>query len=328
MSLQISVVICTRNRPDTIGQAVETVAGCDFSGFDIHIMDQSTDTKTQEIVGALSERYASKCDIVYHHLAKAGLSAAYNAGIRTTTGDLIAFTDDDVTVPSDWLSQIKATFDADADAELLYGQVCIPESVIPELQNGNHIPVLVFEEAKRFVPTEPYEPFGMGANMAIRRRLIERVGGFDEAMGGGGTLRSSQDHDFAYRTHRFGGTIALAPKVKVDHYGIRSEDQWPGTLMAYGFGDGAFYGKHIRCGDKRLVLTFAKLLIKFRLREVQRRLGKTPFKPDLHGRNLMAGYRAGLAFDIDPKYRLYQESSRGGKMSVTEANAVTTATRK
>ena len=328
MSIQVSVVICTRNRPDTIGQAVETVAECDFTDFDIHIMDQSTDTKTEEVVRELSAKFASKCDIVYHHLSKAGLSAAYNAGIKTTTGDIIACTDDDVTVPTDWLTQIKAAFDHDPDAELLYGQVCVPASIVPDLQNGNHIPALVFTEAKRFAPDAPYEPFGMGANMAIRRRLMDRVGGFDEAMGGGGTLRSSQDHDFAYRTHRFGGTIILAPQVWVDHFGIRSDEQWPGTLVAYGFGDGAFYGKHIRCGDRNLIFVFAKKLIEYRLREVKRRFGKEPFKPDLHGRNLMAGYRAGLAFDIDSKFRLYQESERGGKMSVTDANAVTTATRK
>ena len=41
--------------------------------------------------------------------------------------------------------------------------------------------------------------YGMGANFAARRGLMERVGGFDEILGGGGPLKSSQDFDLQYR---------------------------------------------------------------------------------------------------------------------------------
>ena len=62
-------------------------------------------------------------------------------------------------------------------------------------------------------------------------------------------LRSSQDFDFALRVYRAGFAVLLDPAVKVDHYGARTKAQWPGTLVAYGIGDGAFYGKHVRCRD-------------------------------------------------------------------------------
>ena len=49
--MSISVIICTRDRSDTIGQALESVCQCDYSHFDVHIMDQSTNDQT-----ALSSR--------------------------------------------------------------------------------------------------------------------------------------------------------------------------------------------------------------------------------------------------------------------------------
>src|SRR6516165_4363945 len=117
----ISVIMCTRDRPDTVGQALESVARCDFEPFDVHVMDQSTTAETQLIVESLATRYREKCRIVYHHLDKAGLSRAYNCGVRVATGDIIACTDDDVIVPRGWLRQIVAAFAADAELGLLYG---------------------------------------------------------------------------------------------------------------------------------------------------------------------------------------------------------------
>ena len=44
----------------------------------------------------------------------------------------------------------------------------------------------------------------MGANFAARRRLFDRAGYFDEMLGGGGPLWSSQDYDLAYRAYQVG----------------------------------------------------------------------------------------------------------------------------
>ena len=100
----------------------------------------------------------------------------------------------------------------------------------------------------------------MGANFGARRRLFERIGGFDEILGGGGPLKSSQDFDLQYRAYLAGATVLLRPEVQVDHYGVRTHAQWPATLRAYGFGDGAFYSKHIRCGDLYALSLFVRAL--------------------------------------------------------------------
>ena len=58
MSEKVSVLICTRDRPDTVGQAIESVALVRLPSFDVHVMDQSTTDATRDIVEALAERFA------------------------------------------------------------------------------------------------------------------------------------------------------------------------------------------------------------------------------------------------------------------------------
>jgi GT2 family glycosyltransferase len=322
MTTKISVVICTRDRADLIGQAVESVAGCDYPDFDLHVMDQSTDDATRDVVVALKEKLADQCTIHYHHLEQAGLSRAYNAGFRVTTAPLVACTDDDVVVPTDWLTRIATAFDADPQLGLLYGQVLVPPSLLP-VDPNTVVPTLVWSERQRLHQSQRnYKVWGMGANMAVRRSVMDVTGGFDEILGGGAPLRSSQDFDFALRVYRAGFAVLLDPDVKVDHYGARTKAQWPGTLVAYGIGDGAFYGKHVRCRDPLA----AWLLLK-KVAYVVAKIGtdsvrdRKPVGMSTYGRNLFAGLRMGARYDVDRTTRLYRENERA-RSGVTDANVV------
>jgi GT2 family glycosyltransferase len=315
--------MCTRNRPDTLGQALESVAECEYSGFDVHVMDQSTDELSQQVVEEIAARFAHKLKINYHHLDKAGLSRAYNLGIAASTGEIIAGTDDDVVVPKDWVAQVAKAFAGDPQAGLLYGQVLVPESLQEAERNGLIVPSLPILKYERLIKGGTrYKVFGMGANFALRRSVVDRVGPFDEALGGGGPLRSSQDYDLAYRAYRAGYAVILVPDVKVDHYGSRSAEQWPATMKAYGIGDGAFYSKHIRCGDLLALRLLGKTLLWNGARYVKTALLKGRLRQDDYTPNLFVGIREAAKFAIDPKFRLFRETARG-KMTVTEANVVT-----
>lgn len=325
--MKISVIICTRDREETIGQALESVAQCDYPSFDIHVMDQSTRPATRQCVEALAERFRATVPIHYHYLDKAGLSRASNAGMRVSDGEVIAFTDDDVIVPSNWLASIAAAFAKDPQAGLLYGQVLVPAALQSLVDEGTIVPSLVWEKPERLIKGGgPFKVFGMGANMAITRKMLEKVGGLDEALGGGGPLRSSQDFDFAYRTYLSGYAILLEPSVMVDHYGTRTADQWPATMVNYGIGDGAFYSKHVRCGDMYALRMLVTRYVFMRLREVKQLLRTGKYSRDAYGSNLLVGVREAMPFAVDKRYRLYMETSRA-KMVVTQSNIVTATTR-
>jgi glycosyltransferase involved in cell wall biosynthesis len=300
-SPRVSAVMCTRNRPDKIRQAVTSVLANDHPDFDLTIIDQSTTDETRE---ALADLIETDSRLAYVHTVEAGLSRAYNTGVGRTTGDVIAFTDDDCIAPTDWLTTIVAAFDADDEADLLYGQV-----VPARLDDDSAVltPLLVIDHPERLGRGHGFRVFGMGANFAARRRLFDRIGGFDEILGGGGPLKSSQDYDLAYRTYKAGSVIALRPEVAIRHDGRREHADWPALLKNYGVGDGAFYAKHVRCRDpyalwllaRRVVVGYAKYAVKWALRR------KPEEGPYLAG--ILVGVRDSFGFGVDRRTKLYVE---------------------
>lgn len=299
----VSAVICTRNRPDKIGNAIETILANAYSNFDLTIIDQSTNDETEAIARRIGERDGR---VRYQRMNKSGLSRAYNLAIASTTGPIIAFTDDDCLVPADWIEKIVAAFEDQQDGELIYGQV-VP--AYPENNGEALTPLLRIEKPERLDRTNGFRVFGMGANFAARRSLFERTGLFDEALGGGGPLKSSQDFDLAYRAFRRNAVILLRPEVIIRHDGRREIEDWPALLRAYGFGDGAFYSKHARCRDayatwlaaKNFITVSAKVLIK-------RALGRRPAEVD-YLRGFVQGVRGGLKFSVDRSTLLYTEKN-------------------
>src|SRR6266851_1486604 len=267
MTPHVSAVICTRNRHDLIERAVISVLDNTYPEFDLLVIDQSDNDETAKLMRALMKTHAN---LRYLHSSKPGLSRAYNTGVRESKGEILAFTDDDCVAPSDWISSIVDTFQRDFEADLLYGQV---RRAPPLLGHDGECPELLFSEPARFGPRNGFRIYGMGANFAARRRIFDVVQGFDEALGGGGPLKSSQDYDFQYRVFLAGANVLLCPTVIVDHYGLRTWDQWPATLRAYGFGDGAFYFKHVRCGDLFALSLLVKRLTRMAVREALNGLG-------------------------------------------------------
>ena len=237
------------------------------------------------------------------HTDQAGLSRAYNSGIRATTGDVLAFTDDDCVVPTDWIRSVAAAFASEPEGDLLYGQVV----ALPTDDGADYLtPSLVIEQPQRLSKTDGFKVFGMGANFAARRRLFTTAGYFDEILGGGGKLKSSQDYDLAYRTYKAGLVTLLRPEVTLHHDGRREQQDWPTLLKNYGHGDGAFYTKHVRCYDP-----YALWLL---LRRVALQTGRTVWKRSRrvggHGettylRGFFRGIRDGMKFDVDHHARLY-----------------------
>jgi glycosyltransferase involved in cell wall biosynthesis len=295
---RISVVLCTRNRPDKIGAAVGSVLANDHPAFDLTIVDQSTTEATRRVLLSIAENDPR---LKYVHVDEAGLSRAYNTGIRRTSAAIIAFTDDDCIVPSDWLRRIEHAFEEEPAGDLLYGQVVEKPT---ESRPGSVTPTLQFHKAERLSRRDGFRVIGMGANFAAKRQLLYRIRGFDEVLGGGAPLRSSQDFDLAYRTYRAGSVILLRPEISLLHDGLREPEEWPAVLRNYGVGDGAFYSKHVRCGDVYALSLLIRQIWRHGYRfAIKRAFGKEPPREYFYG--IFLGIRHGLKFKIDRRQRHY-----------------------
>lgn len=314
----VSAAICTRNRPGTIGQAVASVLANDYPAFDLTVVDQSTTDATAVVMRPFIE---SDPRLHYLRVGEPGLSRARNVAIRHSTGDIIAFTDDDCVVPPAWLNTIVRAFAESRDADLLYGKVLNPAGPDGE---ASVTPALDIARPERISRRTGFKLYGMGANSAARRRLFGAIGGFDEMLGAGALFPGSDDWDLSYRTYRVGSVILLRPEIQVIHYGTRTAEDWPAQVRAYGLGDGAFFSKHVRCGDGfalRLLLT--KKIVDPLARTLARRVlfGRTSLDP-LYVRSILLGFLAGFNFDVDRCSRLYvrrgQEPGMSGQGCIVE----------
>jgi glycosyltransferase involved in cell wall biosynthesis len=293
----ISSVMCTRNRPRSIGQAVASVLANDHPDFELVIVDQSTDNQTEQVLKA----HALDQRLKYIHVEKAGLSAAYNLGISEASASTVAFTDDDCQAPVDWLRSVEAAFGRYPEVEMLYGQTLVG----PELAHTpGVVPSFVISEERVLGQGLGFQVAGMGSNFAIQKSLISRIGGFDEALGGGGPLKSSQDFDFLFRAWRSGALTLLSPDVRVNHYGLRAGADWTATLKAYGVGDGAFYMKHVRCGDFYAMKLLAGIIFRGAAREIINPLRRKPSKL-AYLLSCLKGIGLSLRYNIDRNKRLY-----------------------
>ncbi len=308
-STHFSVIMCTCDRPDTIERAVRSIANQHYASFDLLVVDQSHSDETRHIVERLMEDHAN---LRYLHLDEVGLSRAYNAGVRHTQGTLLAFTDDDCVAPPEWLATIERSFAAEADTDLIYGQVLMPDELLVRENVEGVTPALPIPARRRMNRREGFHVFGMGANFAARRTIFDAIGGFDEILGGGGPLKSAQDFDYTYRVFRHGSTILLDPEVVVYHYGFRTLRDWPAVERSYAIGVGGFYFKHVRAGDPYAAWLLTKVLAWSVAREVKRALvSRGQHAAWERVGNVFVGMRESLRFSVDRDRRLYYARQRG-----------------
>ncbi len=240
---RISVVIPTRNRPRDLLTCATSVLALDYPNFEVIIVDQSPSDDGEKLLSTLDDK---RLRVIRTN--SVGRSRGANLGIQSATGSIVAFTDDDVTVPSGWLNRLAVVFAREPDLGVYYGAVNAAPHNPEEVLIPAYVPEAYRVTRGRFVHAAV---IGMGANMAARRRVLKQVGGFDDLMGVGSSFRSGEDWEVAYRTLRAGYSIVEDPETPLTHYGARplTGGQADSLFMNYLFGHGAGYCLNMRKGD-------------------------------------------------------------------------------
>jgi len=248
----ISAVVCTRNRPALMAECLRAFRANQDPSFEILVVDQSTDRETERLV-----REAAEVDRRIRCLLTdtVGLSRARNTGIRQSSGEIVAFTDDDCIPDSKWAAGIASEFEERPEIMAVYGRSLPWTKPWP-----GERPVAVKSDPRPRVFRGRQNPWtlGHGCNMAFRREVFDKIGLFDEALGPGGRLRNCDDADFTYRLLKAGLTALYSPKPLVYHQQFRhGEDLW-NLEKDYGIGAGAFYSKHLRLRDLYILKLIAE----------------------------------------------------------------------
>lgn len=240
----VSVVICTKDRPKMLQRCLESVLGSTEGPIEILVVDQSTDGRTAEVVEDVSA--ASHLPVRYLHLNSVGHTRARNVGLQACRGRIVAFTDDDCIVHPGWIGAIVREFDS-PKVNCVCGQTRPadhadrPKQALlstlnrngRRLVNGRHNPVAI----------------GRGNNMAFRKADLLSLGGFNEQIGVGTYLHAGDDIDMFYRLLEAGGSIIQSPGAIVDH---AQPDDWQAVLRkkrGYAVSVSAVLSSRARHGD-------------------------------------------------------------------------------
>ena len=193
----ISVCIPTI-RPTTIEHAVRSIRQQTYCDWELVVVGQGDEVVLRAAVESAS---ASDQRLRYIHSERRGLSIARNLGIRATTGEIVAFMDDDCEAAPDWLAQIL--FHSGPDIGLVGGSLVAPAKRKRAIGHCPHLASANATYDPMSTSTGELPGFGaLGANIAVRRVAAEQVGGFDELLGAGAhfpEVRSMTTHTEFFR---------------------------------------------------------------------------------------------------------------------------------
>ena len=292
----ISVIVCTRNRPELLRGCLQRLAELDYPEYEVVVVDNvPTDSRTRGVAAEFAVRYVSE--------PRPGLDWARNRGVIEAGHGLVAFIDDDARADRGWLRALNGAF-ADDQVMAVTGLVLpldlrsSPQTYFEFVYGGmgkGYLPRSFRRERLGDSGLLWASAFGVGANMAFRKSLFDLVGAFDVALDVGTASRGGGDVELFHRLVARGYLLRYHPEAIIWH------EHRPGAreLRRQIFANGCSVWPYLlTCWRNRTVSPWA--ILNYALRQVLgwwllRRL----FRPGRHSRKLvlweLAGYFLGLA---------------------------------
>lgn len=241
----ISVVVCTRDRPDSVVTALRGLTGLDYPSFEIVVVDNAPSSGATR--DAVREQFSGDPRVRYVREPRPGLSCARNRGVAEASADIIAFTDDDVRVDKGWLAGIARGFRAAPGVSCVTGLIATArienaEQLYFHLREGWGAScerrVYDLRENRDESPLYPYSPgiFGAGASFAMTRSAWADLGEFDEALGAGTPSGGGEDLDMFMRVILGGHRLVYEPAAIVWHFHRTELAELTRQMRAYGSG--------------------------------------------------------------------------------------------
>ena len=218
-----TLLIATYNRArylrDTL-QSIATLRVPPAITWDVVVVDNNSTDETREVVEAAAAGYP--VPLRYMFEGRQGKSIALNSAMQTIASTVIVFSDDDVRVPAGWLEAAVMPLLTRTDIDYVGGPVRPmwsgprPSWLQDPSLYGGVLAVLDYG-AEPFI-FEDRQLIPLGVNMAVRRSLIDRVGGFHPALGRTGTsLLGQEQAEFFLRTRRAGVRGLYVPDMWLEH---------------------------------------------------------------------------------------------------------------
>jgi GT2 family glycosyltransferase len=243
----VTVAVCTRDRTSDLALCLDALCQLDYPSLDILVVDNAP---TSDATEKLVETYPN---VRYVCEPRPGLDWARNRAIIEAKAEIVAYTDDDVVVDSEWVKALAKVFAENPEVMAVTGLV-VPYELETEAQ-------VLFEmyggfgrgfERKWYYPNPQSTKqavsryacagqFGTGANMAYRRCLFDQIGLFDPALDVGTVTNGGGDLEMFFRLLQEGYPLVYEPSAMVRHRHRRDRAKLKSQIANNGIGLYAYY---------------------------------------------------------------------------------------
>jgi glycosyltransferase involved in cell wall biosynthesis len=216
---QISAIICTHNRDQYLGAAIDSLLNQDFDhDFEVVVIDNASSDRTREVVEARLPNPRLK----YIYEPVTGLSVARNRGALESKSQILAYLDDDAVASPQWLRVLYQAYQenqklgvAGGKVTLLWADGMAPPTWLSENLAGN-LGAYDLGSSIKYIDEPGLTPRGL--NYSIRREFLEQIGGFDLNLGRvGKNLLSNEELRTTELALELGWRVAYLPEALVAH---------------------------------------------------------------------------------------------------------------
>jgi glycosyltransferase involved in cell wall biosynthesis len=229
----VTVVVPTRGRSAYLEVTLDSLLRQRTrTPHEILVVDDGATDATRDVAARAGVRCIS-------HGGPRSLNAARNTGIREGRSPLVAFVDDDVQAPPGWLDALTRGAERNPEAEAFGGPIRARfEGGVPRSCGREEPPITTLD-----LGTEDCEAEVVwGANLAVRRSAVERIGEFDERI----VRPHGDEEEWLERLRAAGGRIVYLAEAGLDHRRTAADSRLaPLARSAYARGRGA------RASDRR-----------------------------------------------------------------------------
>jgi glycosyltransferase involved in cell wall biosynthesis len=213
---KLSVILPTYNRVASLRRAVDALLRQDAPArdYELVVVDNNSSDGTGAWLASIDDPRIRPI-----REGRQGLSHARNAGLDAAGGEYVAFTDDDVEVAPDWVSTIIGTLDTRADVDGVGGRVLPAWERTPPawLTRSHWAPLALQDHGDDKQVFDRDAPIGLiGANLAFRRSVFDRIGRFStDVQRVTDGIGSTEDHELLTRLYDRGGRMLYLPRMLV-----------------------------------------------------------------------------------------------------------------